>query len=102
MLVGIFQANSTVAFLATTGVVLGAAYMLWLYRRVVFGSVTNPEVSTMKELSGREMVLFVPIILLVIWLGIYPKAYMAAMEPSVAQLIKQVSLNTDDTGIDKK
>ena len=82
--------------------VLGAAYMLWLYRRVVFGSVTNPEVSTMKELSGREMVLFVPIILLVIWLGIYPKAYMAAMEPSVAQLIKQVSLNTDDTGIDKK
>ncbi len=102
VLVGIFQANSTVAFLATTGVVLGAAYMLWLYRRVVFGSVTNPEVSTMKELSGREMVLFVPIILLVIWLGIYPKAYMAAMEPSVAQLIKQVSLNTDDTGIDKK
>ena len=82
--------------------VLGAAYMLWLYRRVVFGVVTNPEVSTMKELSGREMTLFIPVIILTVWLGIYPKPYLSAMEPSVAQLIKQVSFSTEDTEVTSK
>jgi NADH-quinone oxidoreductase subunit M len=98
ILLGIYKVSTWVAFLTTTGVVLGAAYMLWLYRRVVFGAVSNPKVSTMKELSGREMTLFIPVILLTLWLGIYPKPYLAAMEPSVAQLIKQVSLSTEDAG----
>jgi len=102
ILLGIYKVSTWVAFLTTTGVVLGAAYMLWLYRRVVFGVVTNPEVSTMKELSGREMTLFIPVVILTVWLGIYPKPYLSAMEPSVAQLIKQVSLTTEDTEVTSK
>ncbi len=104
VLLGIFKANTTVAFFATTGVVLGAAYMLWLYRRVVFGPVANDEVASMHEINGRELALFIPLILLTIWLGLYPKPYFSAMEPSVAQLIKQVSITapTTDAGVKKK
>jgi NADH-quinone oxidoreductase subunit M len=101
ILLGAFKASTVVAFLATSGVVLGAAYMLWLYRRVVFGDIANDEVRSMKELSGREMALFVPVILLVIWLGIYPKAYFNAMEPSVALLLKQSAQVTDVSGVKK-
>ena len=93
VLLGIFKVNTLVAFLATTGVVLGAAYMLWLYRRVVFGAVANDEVAEMQEMNGREMAFFIPIVLMVVWIGIYPKPYLTAMEPSVAQLIKQVSVS---------
>ena len=95
ILLGAFKANTLVAFLATSGVVLGAAYMLWLYARVVFGEVKNDEVASMPEVSPRELTFFIPIILMVVWLGIYPKPYFHAMEASVAQLIKQVSLETD-------
>ena len=102
ILIGIFKASSLVAFLATTGVVLGAAYMLWLYRRVVFGAVANDEVASMQEINGRELTLFIPIIFLTIWIGLYPKPYLAAMEPSVTQLIKQVSISTSDSGVKKK
>ncbi len=89
VLLGVFRVNTCVAFLATSGVVLGAAYMLWLYRRVVFGEVVHDDVRTMKEMNGREMTFFIPIVLLVVWIGIYPRPYFSAMEASVAQLIKQ-------------
>jgi len=89
VLLGAFKANTWVAFLATTGVVLGAAYMLWLYRRVVFGEIVHDDVRTMKEMSAREMTFFVPIVLLVLWIGIYPKPYFHAMDASVAELVKQ-------------
>ena len=91
VLVGAFKANTCVAFLAATGVVLGAAYMLWLYRRVVFGDITNEEVRTMPDVSAREITFFIPIVLLVLWLGIYPKPYLSAMEPAIERLVKQVS-----------
>ncbi len=92
ILTGAYKASSTVAFLATTGVVLGAAYMLWLYRRVVFGEITNKEVSAMKDIGMREKLIFIPVIVLVMWLGIYPKPYFSAMDASVENLIKQVSV----------
>ncbi|MDX1975457.1 MAG: NADH-quinone oxidoreductase subunit M [Rickettsiales bacterium] len=92
ILLGIFGVNSWVALLAATGIVLGAAYMLWLYRRVMFGEITNEEVRHMKDVVVRERVIFIPIIALVIWIGIYPNSYLKAMEPSVAQLIKQVTV----------
>jgi NADH-quinone oxidoreductase subunit M len=93
VLVGAFEANTYVAFLAATGVVLGAAYMLWLYRRVVFGEVVHDDVKTMQDVSKRELAIFVPIILMVLWIGIYPKPYFSAMEASVAQLIKQTAVS---------
>jgi NADH-quinone oxidoreductase subunit M len=94
VLLGAFKANSTVAFFATSGVVLGAAYMLWLYRRVVFGEIVHDEVMSMKDLSGREIAFFVPILLMVAWIGLYPKPYFTGMEASVAQLIKQATVST--------
>ncbi len=93
VLLGAFRASTLVAFLATSGVVLGAAYMLWLYRRVVFGDITNEEVKHMPDVSAREITIFVPVILVVIWLGVYPKPYFNAMEASVAQLLKQSAIS---------
>jgi NADH-quinone oxidoreductase subunit M len=102
VLLGAYKVSSTVAFIATSGVVLGAAYMLWLYRRVVFGKITNEEVRTMPDLFGREFTCFFPIILLVIWRGIYPKPYFHAMEASVAKLVQQSQLIAVKPGAKKK
>ncbi|MBY0407318.1 MAG: NADH-quinone oxidoreductase subunit M [Rickettsiales bacterium] len=91
ILLGLFQASSLTAFFATTGVVLGAAYMLYLYRRVVFGPVANNEVAALHEITTRELTFFIPIIVMTVWLGVYPKPYFHAMETSVKQLVSQVS-----------
>lgn len=89
VLLGAFKASTYVAFGAATGVVLGAAYALWLYKRVVFGEITNEEVKTMPDVSVREILIFVPLVLAVLWIGLYPKPYIHAMEASVKQLIEQ-------------
>ncbi len=91
ILLGAYQASSWVAFLATTGVVLGAAYMLWLYRRVVFGELVHDDVKTMHDVGAREITIFVPIIVLALWIGIYPKPYISAMDASVTKLIAQTA-----------
>ena len=91
VLVGAFQANKFFAALAATGLILGAAYALWLYRRVVFGEVTHADVMPMKEMSKREIMLFLPLALLVLSLGIYPKPYLDATHASVQHLMTQVS-----------
>ncbi|NBX03273.1 MAG: NADH-quinone oxidoreductase subunit M [Alphaproteobacteria bacterium] len=96
VLLGAFKASTWLALFATTGVVLGASYALLLYRRVVFGDITNDEVLTLKDVTPRELTLFIPVVLLVLWLGIYPKPYFHAMEASVQHLIEQASLK--DTG----
>jgi len=93
VLLGAFKANTLVAFLTATGVVLGAAYMLWLYRRVVFGEIVHEDVKTMLDATGREMTFFIPIVLCVLWLGIYPKPWLSAMEASVAQLLTQSAIS---------
>jgi NADH-quinone oxidoreductase subunit M len=90
VLLGAFKANIWVAALAATGVVLGAAYALWLYARVVFGEVKNEEVNHMQDVTGRELLFFIPVVILVVWLGVYPKSYLAPMEPALAKLISQV------------
>jgi len=92
VLLGAFKANTWVAFFAATGVVLGAAYMLWLYRRVVFGEIGSEHVRAMLDMNVREKVIFIPIVALVIWIGIYPQPYLKAMEPSLNNLIKQVEM----------
>jgi NADH-quinone oxidoreductase subunit M len=101
VLLGAWKASTLLAALTATGVVLGATYMLWLYRRVAFGEITNKEVSTMSDLGAREIAIFIPIVLLVMWIGIYPKPYFAAMEPSVALLVKQSTLNLQGAAHDK-
>ncbi|MBZ6074972.1 NADH-quinone oxidoreductase subunit M [Microvirga puerhi] len=71
-LIGAFRANSWVAFFAASGVILSAAYALWLYRRVVYGPLTKPSLQTMTDLNGRELLTLVPLVLLVIYYGVQP------------------------------
>jgi len=91
-LVGTFQVNTAVTFLATTGTILGAAYMLYLYRRVVFGTITREDVRTMLDLDWREVAVFAPMIAIVLWMGIYPGSFLRPMQPSLANLIERVNL----------
>ena len=80
-LLGAFSVNTWVTVMAATGLVLGAAYMLSLYKRVVFGEVTNPEAGRMKDLSVRELVV------LVVVMGIYPRFVLRPIAPSVAKIV---------------
>jgi NADH-quinone oxidoreductase subunit M len=89
VLVGAFQVNTWVAALATTGIILGAAYMLYLYRRVIFGRLTKDELKTMLDLSPREVAVFAPLVVVTLWMGIYPAPFLDVMEPAVANLIAE-------------
>jgi len=90
VLVGAFKANTWVAAFAATGVILGAVYMLYLYRRVVFGQLTKEHLKSVKDLSRREMLVFAPLVVLVLWMGIYPPAFLDFMHVSVNHLLEQV------------
>jgi NADH-quinone oxidoreductase subunit M len=86
VLVGIFQVNTWVAALAAVGVILGAAYMLWLYRRVIFGALTKDELKSIVDLDRRELAIFVPLVLAVLWMGIYPSSFLDAITVSAQNL----------------
>ncbi|MDA1089235.1 MAG: NADH-quinone oxidoreductase subunit M [Proteobacteria bacterium] len=90
VLVGAFKANTWVAAFAATGLILGAAYMLYLYRRVIFGSLTKDSLAAIKDLSLREFAIFAPLLVLVIWMGIYPAPFLDIMHVSVANMITQI------------
>ena len=92
VLVGAWQAASWVAFLAATGLVLGAAYMLWLYRRVVFGPMEKPEIKALAPLDRREFLIFVPLTILVLWLGVYPASLLDIMNPVISDLTNNVQM----------
>lgn len=86
-LLGAFRANTVFGTLATSGLILGATYMLWLYRSVVFGALDKDDVKAMTDLSKRELLLFIPLIVLVFWMGIYPSTFMNPMSASIHQVI---------------
>jgi NADH-quinone oxidoreductase subunit M len=90
ILLGIFMVNPLVAVLATSGVVLAAAYMLWMYRRVMFGPVENPENRGLIDLGLREKLVMVALVIPIIWIGIYPNPLLRRIEPSVIELIRLV------------
>jgi NADH-quinone oxidoreductase subunit M len=89
-LVGVYQASSWVALICTTGIILGAAYMLYLYRRVIYGPLDKPDVAAMRDLSAREVLLLVPIALAVLWMGVYPESFLAPMRADVASLTARI------------
>ena len=89
VLIGVFQVNTWVAALATTGIILGAAYMLYLYRRVIFGRLTRDDLMNIMDLNPREIMIFAPLILVTLWIGIYPLPFFEVMDASVANLIEQ-------------
>jgi NADH-quinone oxidoreductase subunit M len=89
VMVGLFQVNTWVAAFICTGIILGAAYMLWLYARVIFGEMTKDSLKTILDLDRREIAVFAPLVAMVLWMGIYPASFFAVMEPSVDKLIQQ-------------
>ena len=91
VLVGVFQVNTWVALLATTGIVLGAAYMLWLYRRVVFGELAHEDLKTILDCNRRELLYFVPLIAAVLVMGFWPDPFLDVMHVSVENLVDRVS-----------
>jgi NADH-quinone oxidoreductase subunit M len=90
IMLGVFAESTWVAFFIATGVVLGAAYMLWLYRRVIFGTLENKKLKTIKDINAREVFIFTALALLVMALGIYPKFVMQMTHQSVEFLVSQM------------
>ena len=89
VLAGAFRFDTRVAALAALGMVLGAAYMLWLYRRVVFGDLVKEELKAIRDLGRREIAMFAPLVAVVFWMGVYPESFLGAMRASVDNLIEQ-------------
>lgn len=87
---GIYQVSKVVAALSATGVILGAAYMLWLYKRVMFGEVTSKDIAKFTDLDMREILMFAPIVVLVIVIGVYPSVITDITGPSVEYLVEQI------------
>jgi len=91
-LMGAFESNLRwYAVFATTGVILAAVYMLWVYQRIMFGKVTNPANENIKDLSGREIAIMLPLLLFVFWIGIYPNTFFDKMNPALEQLLEQMN-----------
>ncbi|MDE2301543.1 MAG: NADH-quinone oxidoreductase subunit M [Sphingomonadales bacterium] len=90
-LAGIYQLSSWVAAVSTTGIILGAAYMLYLYRRVAFGDQTHSDAARMPDLSVREWAMLAPIALVVLWMGVHPESFIAPFRADVAALDARVA-----------
>ena len=86
-LMGIFQVNTWIAVFATSGVILSAAYALWLYRRVVMGDLIKESLKTIKDMTGRERVIFAPLVVMTLLLGVYPALVLDIIGPSVSALV---------------
>ena len=94
-LLGAFQADTWVALLAGTGVILGATYMLWLYRRVIFGPAENADASAMNDVTAIEKVNLVPLAVMVLLLGVAPMLVLKGIGPSVDHLMVQIGIQTE-------
>jgi NADH-quinone oxidoreductase subunit M len=90
ILVGTFQVDRILAALATTGIVFAAVYLLWMYQRVIFGEVTHAENRSLQDLTPREWALIVPVLVFIVWIGVYPVAFTGKVQASVEALITQV------------
>jgi len=89
VIIGALQVNFWLALLGGMGMILGTAYMLYLYRRVIFGRLTKQELRTILDLSPREWAVFAPLILLTFWIGIYPTSFSSFWDASVAAMVRQ-------------
>jgi NADH-quinone oxidoreductase subunit M len=96
VLVGAFQVNFWLALLGSLGMILGAAYMLYLYRRVIFGRITRDDLRAILDLSPREIAVFAPLVVLTLWMGIYPSSFSGFWDATVAAMVQhhQAALQT--------
>lgn len=90
VLLGVFQANSWVGALTATGVILGAVYMLILYRRIIFGRLTKEHLLKILDMDRRELVVFAPLVLVTVWMGVYPIPFLDIMHVSVDNLLQHM------------
>jgi NADH-quinone oxidoreductase subunit M len=91
ILQGVFVASKLWAAFAASGVVLGAAYMLYLYQRTMFGKIENVKNEKLLDLSGREFATFAPLIILAVWMGLYPAPFLRRLDSSVQRIVARVS-----------
>jgi len=91
ILQGAFEVNWRWAAWAVSGIVLGAAYMLWLYQRTMFGTCDNPKNQVLKDLNFREIMTLVPLVIWAFWIGLYPKPFFKILEKPVAEIVRQVN-----------
>ena len=89
-LLGTYQISTWTALLCTTSIILGAAYMLYLYRRVAYGEIKSSDVRAMPDLSSRELWLLAPVAAVVLWMGVYPESFLAPMRKDVTTLLARI------------
>ena len=87
ILLGAFKTNMVYATVAATGVIFAACYMLWMFQRVIFGKVENPKNKDLKDLSWREIAIFAPLILFIIWIGVYPSTFLDKTKASTENFL---------------
>ena len=95
ILVGSFKHSIFLTVFAALGVILAAVYLLWMYQRVMFGKITDEKNSALSDLSLREKWVIVPLIVLIIFIGVYPKPILERVEPSVTHLLNRINLNSN-------
>src|SRR5436853_239315 len=91
ILLGTFKVSTLECFLAATALFLGAMYMLYLYRRVMFGTITRSDLQGMLDLTPREQVVFAPLLLLVLWMGVYPNSFLTPIRASVDNIVQRAA-----------
>jgi NADH-quinone oxidoreductase subunit M len=97
ILLGAFQVDRLAAVLATSGIIFAAVYLLWMYQRVCFGEVTSEANRRLVDLTPREWAVLLPVLLFIVWIGVYPTTFTAMTEPSVRALITQVQSKAQAT-----
>jgi NADH-quinone oxidoreductase subunit M len=90
VLIGLYQTSSWATFVMTTGIILGAAYMLWLYRRIAYGKAAGEDTRAMPDLKAREVAILLPVVAAVLWMGIYPGSFQAPMKPAIAAVVARL------------
>ena len=88
VLLGAFKVNFWLALLGSMGMILGAAYMLYLYRRIIFGTLTRAELRDILDLSPREVAVFAPLVILTLWMGVYPSSFTGFWDASVGAMVE--------------
>jgi NADH-quinone oxidoreductase subunit M len=95
ILLGMFKTNMAYAIIATSGIIIAAVYMLWMIQRVFFGECDKEENRNLQDINRREKILLVPLIVLIFWIGFYPKPFLKMIEPSVENLIRTIQVKRE-------
>jgi NADH-quinone oxidoreductase subunit M len=91
ILLGVFQNSGIWAACATSGIILAACYILWMFQRVMFQKLDNPKNENLSDLNTRELITIIPLIVLVFWIGLYPKPFMKTFDATVEHLLVKVN-----------